>query len=60
MSNLWSMLTLAGLWGFVGCTAGFILKAFPARDCFERRNGLLWGALLLLFFLLWMVGMANA
>jgi hypothetical protein len=60
MSTLWSMLALAGVWGFVGCTTGFILQAFPARDRFQRGQGVIWGSLLLLFFLAWMVGMANA
>jgi hypothetical protein len=60
MSLSWSMLCLAGLWGFVAAMIGFILKSFPARGIFVARAGLGWGAAALVCFALWIVGMANA
>jgi hypothetical protein len=60
MSLSWSMLCLLGLWGFVAAMIGFILKSFPARGVFVAPSGLVWGALALIFFALWVVGMANA
>ena len=60
MNEPWSMITLAGVWGFVGCTIGLILQGFPARGVFAVRPGLKWGAALLACFLCWMIGMAHA
>jgi len=60
MRELWSLVCLAGVWGFVLCTIGFILKGFPARGVLARKPCLAWGGALLLFFLTWLVGMAHA
>ena len=60
MSISWSIVTLAGLWGFVLATIGLILKGFPGRGVFDRRCALCWGAALLCCFIVWLVGMANA
>ncbi len=58
--TLWSMLCLAGVWGFVACTITLILKGFPARDSFDGKSALRWGGGVLLCFIVWMVGMTNA
>lgn len=60
IATFWTALCLAGLWGFVGCTFGFILQGFPARGVFDRKSALKWGAALLACFILWVAGMANA
>lgn len=60
MATLWSMICLAGVWGFVLCTVGLILKGFPARGGFDRSGSLKWGAAVLFFFIAWIIGMANA
>ncbi|HJV64964.1 MAG TPA: hypothetical protein VJ550_04455 [Geomonas sp.] len=60
MSVSWSMLALAGLWGGVACTTGFILQAFPSRDLFLRGKALAWGGAVVACFLAWMIGMANS
>jgi hypothetical protein len=60
MSLPWSMVCLAGLWGFLLSTVCCILQGFPARGVLAARPCLRWGAALLFCFLLWMVGMANA
>ncbi|MBJ6800670.1 hypothetical protein [Geomonas propionica] len=59
-STLWSIICVAGLWGFVTCTIFFILRAFPARDSFQGKAALRWGAGVLLFFVVWIVGMMQA
>lgn len=59
-STLWSLISLAGLWGFVLATLGFIKNGFPAQGLFDRAASLKWGGGLLFCFLLWMVGMAHA
>ena len=58
--RLWSVVTLIGLWGWVACAVGLCLTAFPARGGFAGRRGLVWGGALLVLFVVWMVGMANA
>ena len=60
MSTPWSVVCLAGLWGFVLSAVGFILQGFPARGVLAARPCLRWGAALLFCFLCWVVGMANA
>ena len=60
MSTVWTLICLAGLWGFLACTMGLILKCFPARDVFDGKSALKWGAALVLCFVFWVIGMANA
>ncbi|WP_224981443.1 hypothetical protein [Geomonas agri] len=58
--TLWSIVCVTGVWGFVACTIFFILRAFPARDCFEGKAALKWGAGVVVFFVMWIVGMMQA
>ena len=58
--TVWTIVCLAGLWGFLLCTLGFILQGFPARGVFARSSSLKWGSALLVCFIAWMIGMANA
>lgn len=58
--TVWSLVCLAGVWGFVACTIMLILRAFPARDSFDRPGALRWGGGVLLFFIVWLIGMTQA
>ena len=60
MATFWTLICLAGLWGFLACSIGFLLKSFPARGVFDSRKALAWGGALLVFFIIWIVGMAHA
>jgi hypothetical protein len=60
MASFWTVACLAGIWCFVICTIGLILKGFPARGVFDRSHCLRWGAAALFCFVVWMIGMANA
>ena len=60
MSLPWSMVCLAGVWGFVLSTVGLILQGFPARGVLAGRPALKWGAAVLISFACWLLGMANA
>jgi hypothetical protein len=60
MREFWSLVCLAGLWGFVISTVGLILQGFPARGVLVRRPCLRWGGALLFCFIAWIVGMAHA
>jgi len=56
----WALLCEFGLWGWVAAAVGLILHAFPRRDAMEKGPAALWGGALLLFYVVWCVGMLNA
>jgi hypothetical protein len=60
MSTTWSVVSQVGFWGWLLTAVGFILTVFPGRGLFRSVAALRWGAPMLLFYLLWVVGMINA
>ena len=56
----WAFVALAGFWGWVFSSIGFILKAFPGRKLFIPLQGILWGGGIVIFFAIWLAGMLNA
>ena len=59
--NEWGViLTMIGVWGWIGSVLMFIFQAFPSRGAFLARKGLLWGGAGVFFFGCWMVGMLVA
>jgi hypothetical protein len=60
MTTIWTLLCLAGVWGFALCTLGLILRSFPAQGVLDQKCALKWGAAVLVSFIVWMIGMANA
>jgi len=56
----WALICEIGLWGWVAAAAGLILQAFPSRDTFKKRPAAFFGGGLLLFSVLWCIGMLNA
>ena len=60
LRELWALLCTLGAWGWIACTIGFILSAFPRRGAFNGRLASLWGAGVVVCYLLWFVGMAKA
>ena len=61
MSNdVWSIVLLIGLIGWMTSTLIFIFRAFPGPDRFEVRPARLWGGSVLLFFMVWIIGLLNA
>ena len=53
----WSILVELGFLGWVGATIGLIWYVVDEQGHFVRRQGLLWGSLLTIFFALWLIGM---
>ena len=53
----WSILVELGFLGWVGATIGLIWYVVDEQGNFVRRQGLLWGSLLTIFFALWLIGM---
>lgn len=60
VSEIWSILLVAGFWGWVFCTIGFIIKGFPRRDFFAGAVATAWGSGVIVFYCLWILGMMNA
>ena len=53
----WSILLEIGFLGWVGATVGLIWYVVDEAGNFARRQGLLWGSLIAVFFTLWLIGM---
>jgi len=53
----WSILLEIGFLGWVGATVGLIWYVVDEDGNFARRQGLLWGSLIAVFFALWLIGM---
>jgi len=60
LNTPWAILVVAGFLGWVGCTVGFIFGAFEKEGGFNNLKALKWGAAVIIFYALWVVGMANA
>jgi hypothetical protein len=56
----WGVITVVGVWGWTLTGIGFILKAFPGVDRFDKRGALIWGGTFLFFYAIWVMGMMNA
>lgn len=53
----WSILTEIGFLGWVGATVGLIWYVVDEAGHLVRRQGVLWGSLMAVFFALWLIGM---
>jgi hypothetical protein len=53
----WSILLEIGFLGWVGAAVGLIWYVVDEAGHFARRQGLLWGSLIAVFFALWLIGM---
>jgi len=60
MNTAWSLVAQAGFWGWLLVTVGFILTVFPHRGTFCGAKAFRWGIPLLLFYLVWVVGMLRS
>lgn len=60
MNTPWAVVVLAGFLGWIGCTIGFIFGAFEKQGRFNNKRALKWGALVVVCYALWIVGMMNA
>lgn len=58
--DLWSIVVLAGLCGWLVSVVSFAFRAFPARGEFDIRQARRWGSAVAIFFTVWVIGMLNA
>ena len=58
--DLWSIISLAALFGWISASVAFIFKVFPERNRFDARAARLWGSAVLVLYAVWVVGLLNA
>lgn len=58
--DLWSVILIAGLTGWLFSSIMLMLKAFPKKDVFVAASGIRWGTAAVISFFIWVVGMLNA
>jgi hypothetical protein len=58
--GIWSIVTLVGLAGWIASAIVFLFRAFPGRGRFEAREAMVWGAAVLVSYVVWIAGMLNA
>ena len=59
-NEMWCIVTIVGLIGWISTALVFLFKAFPGRDVFEARAARTWGVAVLVSYGIWLVGMLNA
>ena len=61
MSNdIWSIVLLIGLAGWITSSIFLMFKAFPAKDVYDSASGIRWGGATVISFVVWIIGMLNA
>lgn len=58
--DIWSIILLAGLSGWILSSIMLAFKAFPEKDVFDAKAGLRWGGALVVSFSVWIIGILNA
>jgi len=56
----WSIMCEVGFVGWIACTVGFIFFVFTGDRGFRVKRALVWGALIIIFYAVWIVGMLRA
>jgi len=57
--DMWALVLLVGLWGWILSTLVFIFQAFPSRDAFAFRPALKWGVCSIVSFTAWVIGLLK-
>ena len=58
--DLWSVILITGLVGWLFSSIMLMLKAFPRKDVFVVSSGIRWGSAGVISFFIWVMGMLNA
>ncbi len=58
--DIWSVILIAGLIGWLFSSIMLMFKAFPQKDVFVVSSGVRWGTAGVISFFIWVVGMLNA
>ncbi len=58
--ELWSVILIAGLIGWISSSIMLMVKAFPQKDVFVVSSGIRWGVAGVISFFIWVIGMLKA
>lgn len=58
--DIWSIVVLTGLAGWIFSIIMLAFRAFPRRDIFVVASGIRWGLAVVFSFSIWIIGMLNA
>ena len=59
-NEIWAIVMLIALAGWISSSLVFIFKSFPERGVFIVKHARIWGGAVLLFYGIWIVAMLNA
>lgn len=59
-NEIWAIITLFSLAGWISSVLVFIFKVFPERGVFDQKQARTWGSVVLVFYSTWIVGMFMA
>ena len=60
MHEIWSVILIVGVFGWLFSSIMLMLKAFPQKDVFVVTSGIRWGTASVISFFIWVIGMLNA
>lgn len=60
LRELWSLLLIVGLIGWLFSSIMLMLRAFPKKDVFVSSAAMKWGSVVLVSYFFWIIGMLNA
>jgi hypothetical protein len=58
--DIWSVILITGLIGWLFSSIMLMLKAFPQKEVFIVSAGIRWGSAALISFFIWIAGMLKA
>jgi hypothetical protein len=58
--DIWSVILITGLIGWLFSSIMLMLKAFPQKEVFIVSTGIMWGSAALISFFIWIAGMLKA
>jgi hypothetical protein len=60
MRDLWAVILIAGLIGWLFSSIMLMVRAFPKKDVFVVSSGIRWGVAAVFSFFIWVIGLLNA
>jgi len=60
LRDIWSVILITGLIGWLFSSIMLMVRAFPQKDVFVVSTGIRWGLAAVISFFIWVVGMLNA
>ena len=58
--DIWSIVLLIGLTGWITSSIFLMFKAFPEKGLYNSASGIRWGGAAAISFVVWIIGLLNA